>query len=60
MLLYVNIFQFLAYVRMAFLLNLSRNLPKTLLDKSWPESPASLKDVSINNKCVLQAIRKML
>ncbi|XP_020901059.1 unconventional myosin-Ic [Exaiptasia diaphana] len=37
---------FLAYVRMSFLLNLSRNLPKSLLDKSWPESPPSLQEAS--------------
>ncbi|XP_031569195.1 unconventional myosin-Ic-like isoform X2 [Actinia tenebrosa] len=37
---------FLAYVRMAFLLNLSRNLPKTILDKSWPTPPPSLKEAS--------------
>uniref|UniRef100_A0AAY4EPI8 Myosin Ic, paralog b n=1 Tax=Denticeps clupeoides TaxID=299321 RepID=A0AAY4EPI8_9TELE len=37
---------FLDYVRFSFLMNLIRNLPKTVLDKSWPTPPPALVEVS--------------
>ncbi|XP_036379609.1 unconventional myosin-Ic-like isoform X2 [Megalops cyprinoides] len=37
---------FLDYVRYSFLMNLSRNLPKTVLDKSWPTPPPALTEAS--------------
>uniref|UniRef100_A0AAQ5X4F4 Myosin Ic, paralog b n=1 Tax=Amphiprion ocellaris TaxID=80972 RepID=A0AAQ5X4F4_AMPOC len=37
---------FLDYVRYSFLMNLRRNLPKNVLDKSWPTPPAALKEAS--------------
>ncbi|KAK1899490.1 Unconventional myosin-Ic [Dissostichus eleginoides] len=37
---------FLDYVRYSFLMNLRRNLPKNVLDKSWPTPPAALSDAS--------------
>lgn len=36
---------FLDYVRYSFLMTLHRNLPKNVLDKSWPTPPAALKEV---------------
>lgn len=36
---------FLDYVRYSFLMNLRRNLPKNVLDKSWPTPPAALSEV---------------
>ncbi|EMP37836.1 Myosin-Ic [Chelonia mydas] len=33
---------FLDYIRYSFLMNLKRNLPKNVLDKSWPTPPPSL------------------
>ncbi|XP_054455946.1 unconventional myosin-Ic-like isoform X1 [Anoplopoma fimbria] len=37
---------FLDYVRYSFLMKLRRNLPKNVLDKSWPTPPAALTDAS--------------
>ncbi|XP_063002760.1 unconventional myosin-Ic [Elgaria multicarinata webbii] len=37
---------FLDYIRYAFLMTLKRNLPKNVLDKSWPAPPPSLREVS--------------
>ncbi|XP_066552170.1 unconventional myosin-Ic isoform X3 [Amia ocellicauda] len=37
---------FLDYVRYSFLMNLKRNLPKTILDKSWPVPPPALAETS--------------
>uniref|UniRef100_A0AAQ4QSJ0 Myosin Ic, paralog b n=1 Tax=Gasterosteus aculeatus aculeatus TaxID=481459 RepID=A0AAQ4QSJ0_GASAC len=37
---------FLDYVRYSFLMNLRRNLPKNVLDKSWPTPPAALSEAS--------------
>uniref|UniRef100_A0A8C5G6B5 Myosin Ic, paralog b n=1 Tax=Gouania willdenowi TaxID=441366 RepID=A0A8C5G6B5_GOUWI len=37
---------FLDYVRYSFLMNLHRNLPKNVLDKSWPTPPAALAEAS--------------
>ncbi|XP_028817425.1 myosin Ic, paralog b isoform X1 [Denticeps clupeoides] len=37
---------FLDYVRFSFLMNLIRNLPKTVLDKSWPTPPPALVEAS--------------
>ncbi|KGL84318.1 Unconventional myosin-Ic, partial [Tinamus guttatus] len=37
---------FLDYIRFSFLMNLKRNLPKTVLDKSWPTPPPSLCEAS--------------
>uniref|UniRef100_A0A3Q2GJI7 Myosin Ic, paralog b n=1 Tax=Cyprinodon variegatus TaxID=28743 RepID=A0A3Q2GJI7_CYPVA len=37
---------FLDYVRYAFLMKLHRNLPKNVLDKSWPAPPAALAEAS--------------
>ncbi|KAK5928882.1 hypothetical protein CgunFtcFv8_010164 [Champsocephalus gunnari] len=37
---------FLDYVRYSFLMNLRRNLPKSVLEKSWPAPPAALSDAS--------------
>ncbi|CAM4667426.1 unconventional myosin-Ic isoform X2 [Caretta caretta] len=37
---------FLDYIRYSFLMNLKRNLPKNVLDKSWPTPPPSLYEVS--------------
>uniref|UniRef100_A0A8C7Y030 Myosin Ic, paralog b n=1 Tax=Oryzias sinensis TaxID=183150 RepID=A0A8C7Y030_9TELE len=36
---------FLDYVRYSFLTNLRKNLPKNVLDKSWPTPPAALTEV---------------
>lgn len=36
---------FLDYIRYSFLMNLKRNLPRTVLDKSWPVPPPSLREV---------------
>lgn len=36
---------FLDYIRYSFLMNLKRNLPKNVLDKSWPTPPPSLREV---------------
>lgn len=36
---------FLDYIRFSFLMNLKRNLPKSVLDKSWPTPPPSLCEV---------------
>lgn len=38
---------FLDYVRYSFLMNLCKNLPKNVLDKSWPTPPAALTEVRI-------------
>uniref|UniRef100_A0A8D0GKM0 Unconventional myosin-Ic n=2 Tax=Sphenodon punctatus TaxID=8508 RepID=A0A8D0GKM0_SPHPU len=37
---------FLDYIRYSFLMNLKRNLPKNVLDKSWPIPPPSLVEAS--------------
>jgi len=37
---------FLDYVRFSFLMKLHRNLPKNVLDKSWPAPPAALAEAS--------------
>uniref|UniRef100_A0A667Z2C4 Unconventional myosin-Ic n=1 Tax=Myripristis murdjan TaxID=586833 RepID=A0A667Z2C4_9TELE len=37
---------FLDYVRYSFLMKLRRNLPKNVLDKSWPTPPAALTEAS--------------
>ncbi|ETE60452.1 Myosin-Ic, partial [Ophiophagus hannah] len=37
---------FLDYIRYSFLMNLKRNLPKTVLEKSWPVPPPSLREAS--------------
>ncbi|XP_063150653.1 unconventional myosin-Ic isoform X3 [Candoia aspera] len=37
---------FLDYIRYSFLMNLKRHLPKTVLDKSWPVPPPSLREAS--------------
>ncbi|XP_035288723.1 unconventional myosin-Ic-like isoform X1 [Anguilla rostrata] len=37
---------FLDYVRYSFLMNLRRNLPKSVLDKSWPTPPPALAEAS--------------
>uniref|UniRef100_A0A669BFT1 Myosin Ic, paralog b n=1 Tax=Oreochromis niloticus TaxID=8128 RepID=A0A669BFT1_ORENI len=37
---------FLDYVRYSFLMNLRKNLPKNVLDKSWPTPPAALTEAS--------------
>ncbi|XP_028662540.1 unconventional myosin-Ic isoform X2 [Erpetoichthys calabaricus] len=37
---------FLDYVRYSFLMNLRRNLPKNVLDKSWPMPPPALTEAS--------------
>ncbi|XP_059932004.1 unconventional myosin-Ic-like isoform X2 [Gadus macrocephalus] len=37
---------FLDYVRYAFLMNLHRNAPKNVLDKSWPTPPPALTEAS--------------
>uniref|UniRef100_A0A4W6BP90 Myosin Ic, paralog b n=1 Tax=Lates calcarifer TaxID=8187 RepID=A0A4W6BP90_LATCA len=37
---------FLDYVRYSFLMKLHRNLPKNVLDKSWPTPPAALTEAS--------------
>uniref|UniRef100_A0A3B4BWF0 Unconventional myosin-Ic n=1 Tax=Pygocentrus nattereri TaxID=42514 RepID=A0A3B4BWF0_PYGNA len=37
---------FLDYVRYSFLMKLHRNLPKTVLDKSWPTPPPALIETS--------------
>uniref|UniRef100_A0A8C9T656 Unconventional myosin-Ic n=1 Tax=Scleropages formosus TaxID=113540 RepID=A0A8C9T656_SCLFO len=45
---------FLDYVRYSFLMNLWRNLPKTVLDKSWPTPPPALTEASeqLRNLCM--------
>uniref|UniRef100_A0ABM5ENW1 Unconventional myosin-Ic isoform X2 n=2 Tax=Pogona vitticeps TaxID=103695 RepID=A0ABM5ENW1_9SAUR len=37
---------FLDYIRYSFLMTLRRNLPKNVLDKSWPTPPPSLREAS--------------
>ncbi|XP_068126384.1 unconventional myosin-Ic isoform X3 [Hyperolius riggenbachi] len=37
---------FLDYIRYSFLMNLIRNMPKNVLDKSWPVPPPSLREAS--------------
>ncbi|KAL4657338.1 unconventional myosin-Ic-like isoform X1 [Arapaima gigas] len=37
---------FLDYVRYSFLMNLRRNLPKNVVDKSWPKPPPALIEAS--------------
>ncbi|XP_063812150.1 unconventional myosin-Ic isoform X1 [Pseudophryne corroboree] len=37
---------FLDYLRYSFLMNLHRNMPKNVLDKSWPVPPPSLREAS--------------
>ncbi|XP_075445447.1 unconventional myosin-Ic isoform X3 [Ascaphus truei] len=37
---------FLDYIRYSFLMNLLRNMPKSVLDKSWPIPPPSLREAS--------------
>ncbi|XP_077150565.1 unconventional myosin-Ic isoform X1 [Ranitomeya variabilis] len=37
---------FLDYIRYSFLMNLYRNMPKSVLDKSWPVPPPSLREAS--------------
>nr|XP_056721155.1 unconventional myosin-Ic [Euleptes europaea] len=37
---------FLDYIRYSFLMTLKRNLPKSVLDKSWPTPPPSLQEAS--------------
>lgn len=37
---------FLDYIRYSFLMNLYRNQPKSVLDKSWPVPPPSLREAS--------------
>lgn len=37
---------FLDYIRYSFLMNLHRNMPKSVLDKSWPVPPPSLREAS--------------
>nr|XP_033777294.1 unconventional myosin-Ic isoform X2 [Geotrypetes seraphini] len=37
---------FIDYIRYSFLMTLRRNLPKSVLDKSWPTPPPSLSEVS--------------
>ncbi|XP_015277390.1 PREDICTED: unconventional myosin-Ic [Gekko japonicus] len=37
---------FLDYIRYSFLMTLKRNLPKNVLDKSWPTPPPSLQEAS--------------
>uniref|UniRef100_A0A1A8A9T4 Myosin IC n=1 Tax=Nothobranchius furzeri TaxID=105023 RepID=A0A1A8A9T4_NOTFU len=37
---------FLDYVRYSFLMSLHKNLPKSVLDKSWPTPPAALTEAS--------------
>ncbi|XP_053130896.1 unconventional myosin-Ic isoform X1 [Hemicordylus capensis] len=37
---------FLDYIRFSFLMTLKRNLPKNVLDKSWPVPPPSLREAS--------------
>ncbi|XP_067866002.1 unconventional myosin-Ic-like [Heterodontus francisci] len=37
---------FLDYVRYSFLMKLKRNLPKNVLDKSWPVAPPALSEAS--------------
>lgn len=41
---------FLDYVRYSFLMKLHRNLPKNVLDKSWPTPPAALTEVTGSSK----------
>lgn len=41
---------FLDYVRYSFLMKLHRNLPKNVLDKSWPTPPAALTEVYRNTE----------
>ncbi|KAK1157499.1 unconventional myosin-Ic isoform X1 [Acipenser oxyrinchus oxyrinchus] len=45
---------FLDYVRYSFLMNLRRNLPKNVLDKSWPTPPPALSEASdqLRNMCM--------
>lgn len=45
---------FLDYVRYSFLMTLRRNLPKNVLDKSWPTPPAALTEVLLNPSLSLQ------
>ncbi|CAG6007766.1 unnamed protein product [Menidia menidia] len=42
---------FLDYVRYSFLMKLRRNLPKNVLDKSWPTPPAALAENMVWSYC---------
>lgn len=41
--------KFLVYVRYQYLLRLSKQLPKSVLDKSWPDAPGSCQEVHYNS-----------
>uniref|UniRef100_A0A8C1X9K0 Myosin Ic, paralog a n=1 Tax=Cyprinus carpio TaxID=7962 RepID=A0A8C1X9K0_CYPCA len=45
---------FLDHVRFSFLMKVKRNLPKSLLDKSWPRPPPSLTEASehLHRMCI--------
>uniref|UniRef100_A0A8C9ERG3 Myosin IC n=1 Tax=Pavo cristatus TaxID=9049 RepID=A0A8C9ERG3_PAVCR len=51
---------FLDYIRFSFLMNLKRNLPKNVLDKSWPTPPPSLSEVgtALEQKVIASEIFK--
>lgn len=38
--------KFLMFVRHQYLLRLSKQLPKSVLDKSWPDAPVSCQEVT--------------
>ncbi|XP_041097151.1 unconventional myosin-Ic isoform X2 [Polyodon spathula] len=50
---------FLDYVRYSFLMNLRRNLPKSVLDKSWPTPPPALIEASdqLRKMCMQNMMR---
>uniref|UniRef100_A0A8C9U546 Unconventional myosin-Ic n=1 Tax=Scleropages formosus TaxID=113540 RepID=A0A8C9U546_SCLFO len=50
---------FLDYVRYSFLMNLRRNLPKNVLDKSWPKPPPALIEASehLRKMCMQNMVR---
>ncbi|XP_076130722.1 unconventional myosin-Ic isoform X1 [Alosa pseudoharengus] len=50
---------FLDHVRFSFLMTLKRNLPKNVLDKSWPQPPTTLTEASehLHRLCIRNMVR---
>ena len=39
--------KFLGFVRFQYLMRLTKQLPKSVMDKSWPDAPGSCQEVSV-------------
>jgi len=44
--------RFIRYMKYNYLTSLKKKLPKSLLDKSWPPSPSSLREVCSTDVCL--------